>query len=166
VTLVGTAVFDASQWNTSNPLGGESVSLYNGIERENLTRPPWTGSTFAVEPFSLADDEASLANVTYSGITRGIYPGLECDEAGFKQEPTYFNVSSLIQRANVTYSTDTCDAQVTLMLGDSTQLFDRQNIWAAENYIGDVSVVQCSGEERILIYVTQADESLKVTDYR
>lgn len=156
----------STQATGTHLLAGEFVSLYNGIERENLTRPPWTGSTFALEPFNLTDDEASLANATYNGITRGIYPGLDCDEANFVQEPVYFNESLSIQRANVTYSTDTCEAQVTLMLADPTQSFDRQNIWAAENYIGDISVVECSGEERFLIYVTQADESLKVTDYR
>lgn len=147
-------------------MAGESVSLYNGIERENIPRPPWTGPIFAVEPFKLTNDEASLANVTYNGVTRGIYPGLECDEASFKQEPVYYNESPFTQRANVTYSTDTCEAQVTLLLGDPTQAFDRNNIWAAENYIGDVVAVQCSEEEKFLIYVTQADESLKVTNYR
>jgi hypothetical protein len=164
-TLTKTAVFDTSLWNTSSSYGSESVSLWSGIHRENLTQPAWSGDTFVIEPFGMSDYKA-FSNYTYSATTRGIYPGLDCAQAKFVRGPIYFNDTVGFRHANVSYSSGSCTLDKTLDLADPTQRNQRQNKWAAENYMGTIQAVDCSGTESFLVTVTQADRSLTITNYR
>lgn len=164
--LTRTAVFDTDLWNRSSfAFGAESVSLWSGIHRENLTQPSWTGDTFAVEPFIIHDGKVP-SNLTYSAVTNGLYPALDCDEARFLREPTYWNSLIDFRQANVTFRTSTCDTDQTLVLADPTQRDRRQNKWAAENFMGVVREVNCSGVRHFLITVTQADNRLNIVKYR
>lgn len=95
-----------------------------------------------------------------------MFPGLDCTEAKFIREPAYLNASAGIRKANVTYRSDDCEIERTLDLADPTQWSQRQNKWAAENYMGVADVVNCSGIKRFLVAVTQADRSLTIKNYR
>jgi hypothetical protein len=165
-SLIKAAVFDASQWNASKASESTVVSMFSGINRENLTQPDWSGDTFVVEPFRLATSE-TRTNITYSATTIGMYPGLSCDEANFPRDPVYYNDSIDFLRANVTYRSPTCEVEATnIELADPTQRDQRRNRWEADNYMGGVKVVDCSGNKRLLITVTQTNRSLKITSYR
>jgi hypothetical protein len=164
-TFVKTAAFDSSLWNTSFTYGAESASLWSGIQRESLVRPLWTGDTFVIEPFELRDDK-TLYNVTYRATSRGMYPGLNCEEAKFGREPSYWSYPVGVRQANVTYRSKSCTIDKVLTLADPTQRNQRQNKWAAENYMGDIQEVDCAGIKSFLITVTQANQKLDITGYR
>jgi hypothetical protein len=95
-----------------------------------------------------------------------MFPGLECDEAKFVHDPVYSNSSIGFRSANVTYRSKACDIESTSNLADPTQRAQRQNKWAAENYMGLVQAVDCSGDRSFLIAVTQSNRGLDITQYR
>jgi hypothetical protein len=164
-TLIRTAVFDGSLWNPSSLYNAESVSIWSGIQRENLTRPAWSGDNFVIEPFEMSDHRV-ISNLTYSAMTRGMYTGLDCAEARFVREPAYFNDAIGFRHANVTYRSNGCTLDKTLDLADPTQRNQRQNRWAAENYMGTIQAVDCAGMKSFLVTVTLADKSLSIVNYR
>lgn len=161
ITLTRTALFDPSLWNGSS-LSSDVATLYSGIHREGLPQPPWTRPDLVAEPFTLQGDTMQIsANVTYTTTTSALFPRLYCEEAKLAKDPSYFDI-----QANVTFRSDTCEVETVLYLADATQTFWRQNRWPPENYVGRVQGVSCSNQTRYLATVTQANEDLRVTNYR
>lgn len=164
-TLVRTATFDSSLWNSST-FFSDIATIYSGIQREELTQPLWTGSNFVAEPFSLPSTNRIPTNTTYLASTNAIFPQLNCEEARLIGEPDYGINLTRTLRANATFQSSGCEAEVPLYLADSTQAFDRQYVWAAENYVGGVQKVKCGEQSRFLVTVTQANEDLQITKSR
>jgi hypothetical protein len=109
------AAFDAGLWNTSFSYGANSIPLWSAIQWEKFTRPSWTGETFVVEPFRLQDHQANV-NSTYTAVTKGMYPGLDCDEAKFVRELTYSKDASGFRGASFIYRSRACDTDQNLNL--------------------------------------------------
>jgi hypothetical protein len=159
------AAFDAGLWNTSFSYGANSIPLWSAIQWENLTRPSWTGETFVFEPFRVRDDQAKV-NSIYTAVTKAMYPGIDRDEVKSVREPTYSKDAIGSGDASVIYRSHACDIDQNLDLADPTQRIQRQNRWAAENYMGRVQAGDCPGTKRFLITATQADRNLTITKYR
>jgi hypothetical protein len=142
------------------------LTTYSGIRREGLPQPDWTSPDFIAEPFALPFSDFLFTNATYEAVTTALFPGLNCEEAVLAGEPSYEQNLTVFLRANASFRSDSCLAETVLYLADSTQAFQRQYKWPANNYVGNIEEVQCTDQTRFLVTITKANRDLEIVKYR
>jgi hypothetical protein len=163
--LVKTAVLDSSSW-APRTLDNTSALYYNNMLMGNLTQPSWVLGNASFEPFEAAN-ASNLQTITkYMAVTGGFFPDLECEDASPVGEPHVTNNASY--RAQMTFTSNSCRAQVQLPLVDLAQARQRQDQWEERNFMGSILTVSCDlgSGSRSLAVVTMVNSDVTKIESR
>ncbi|KAK8060737.1 hypothetical protein PG996_010667 [Apiospora saccharicola] len=166
VQLQKPSTFDASKWDPK-VTNTAIATIYHGVWAQKLSWPDWTSSNITLEPISPPETTGVLSSFTsYSGITRGFFPDMDCEEASIDGGIRISKSSDYM--ANITFKAPSCSVQVNLPLLDSTQVF--KSGFHSKNpdrsFVGKSQFVACPDQSRrYLATVTLVDSSMKLLRY-
>lgn len=136
-------------------LDNATALWYNNILTGNLAQPNWVLSNASFEPFEAPD--VSSAN-RYLAITSAFLPSMECEEGRLDGQTQVINNAT--HSARMTFTSDSCSAEVVLPLVDPAQASQRKNQWEEKNYMGSVQSVSCDAGRQSLAVVTMVNTNV------
>ncbi|KAI0149172.1 hypothetical protein BJ166DRAFT_58101 [Pestalotiopsis sp. NC0098] len=148
--LVKSAAIDATSWDPGG-LDNTTAALYANIATGGLPWPDFATENAAFEHFTPQNGHLVSNISSYSGIVRGFFPTLDCEEA--RVERAYG--SSATRSVNFTFASDSC--RVVLQL----PLINDLNTTASKNYMGTNRIISCPDDtKRMLSVVTVGSEKM------
>ncbi|KAK8043035.1 hypothetical protein PG994_013518 [Apiospora phragmitis] len=154
--------FDVTGWD---PEMNDNVTatVYYGVWAQKLPWPEWTFQNATLEPLLPPETVEAGSATSYSGTTRGFFPGIECAEPRIDGDLRI--TSNYTYIASITFKAPSCSDDVDLPLLDSNQV----STWRAmhknpdRSFVGTSKLITCPDQtQRYFASVTLVDSNMKL----